>query len=171
MRYLTELLNKTHSIENFNCDDATLDNYIRHLAQQDVKRKLSICFVWSISNKNVIGYYTLSTSSIKKSSLPHDISKKLPKAYIDLPVILIGRFALDKGMQNKGNGIVLLSDALQRCYDLTEDTLGSVAVVIDPKNQPARNFYKKHGFIELHDSKRMVITMKTIQKLIRDENY
>lgn len=164
MNFITEVLHSGHNRSNFNCGNENLNQYLKIYAGQDMKRKLSVCFVWNESKK-IIGFYTISSMSISNASLPVKFAKKLSKSYSELPVILIGRLAIDLKFQGKGFGKILLIDALYRSYYLTQNKIGSVAVVIDPVDVSSRNFYLKFGFIELIDSKRLFLPMKTIQSL------
>ncbi|MCD4737241.1 MAG: GNAT family N-acetyltransferase, partial [Bacteroidales bacterium] len=80
----------------------------------------------------------------------------------NLPTILLGRLAIDKSFQGKGYGEVLLVNALNRCIK-TSENLGALAVVVDPIDENAINFYIKYGFIMLPGSQKMFITIKTIE--------
>lgn len=164
MSYLTILLNATHKKNEFNCGKELLDSYLHRQASQDVKRHLSACFVIADENETVKGYYTLSNASIDKEIIPDSIKNKLPKSYNDIPVTLLGRLATDKNTKGERLGEKLLLDALKRSYD-TSITIGSMAVIVDPIDEDAKNFYLKYGFIELPDSKKMFLTMKTIAML------
>ena len=67
-------------------------------------------------------------------------------------------------------GEILLVDALLRCLKLSKDSIGALAVVVDPINEYAERFYAKYGFIRLPDSGRMFIPMKTIAQLAEKLN-
>lgn len=165
MSYLTEPLDSKHNKENFSCGKDLLDNYFWKQAKQDVKRKLSACFVLVDKEANRIsGYYTLSSNSISHNLIPDSFKKKLPKSYLSIPTILLGRLAVDNNYQGKGIGKTLLIDSLKRCFD-TSDSLGVFAVIVDPLDKEAERFYDKYGFIKLPDSKKMFIPMKTIKEL------
>ncbi len=165
MSYLTETLDSKHKKEDFSCGKDFLDNYFWKQAKQDVNRKLSACFVLvDNETKKISGYYTLSSSSIPGNLIPVSFKKKLPKSYLSIPAILLGRLAIDKGFQGKGIGKILLIDALRRCYDTTE-SIGAFAVIVDPLDQDAERFYKKYGFIKLPGSGKMFLPMKTIKEL------
>lgn len=155
-------LNKNHVKKNFNCGKNLLDNYIKNQAGQDVKRDLSACFVAANPDNIVMGYYTLSSNAIDRNSLPQELIVKLPPSYTDLPTILLGRLAVDSQFKGKGLGQFLLIDALNRCVELAKQ-LGILAVVVDPIDQEAINFYTAYGFILLHGSGKMFITIKTIE--------
>ncbi len=160
---MIELLNKNHNKSDFDCGNELLNNYLRNQAGQDIKRKLSACFVLAQS-KQIIGYYTLSNNSIPLSSFPDTIQKKLPKSYLSIPTTLLGRLAIDAKQQGKGIGKILLIDALKRSYE-TSDKIGSFAVVVDPIDESAEKFYSKYGFIKLPDSGKMFIAIKTLKDL------
>lgn len=165
MNYLTEPLSISHNREDFHCGTELLDRYFKFQAKQDVKRKLSACFVYLDENKQLtIGYYTLSSSSLPKNIIPKSFSKRFPNSYSLIPMILLGRIAIDKNYQAKGIGKLLLIDALKRCNE-TSDSIGAFAVVVDPIDVYASAFYSKFGFIELPDSQKMYLPMRTIKAL------
>jgi GNAT superfamily N-acetyltransferase len=121
MMYLTEPLNSKHKKEMFACGKASLDDYIHTQASQDVKRKLSVCFVLpDIQSNGIKGYYTLSNNSIPGDHLPDPIQKKLPASYKTIPATLLGRLAVDQTYRGQGIGKLLLADALKRSYDLSK---------------------------------------------------
>ncbi|MFC2120710.1 GNAT family N-acetyltransferase [Bacteroidota bacterium] len=165
MTYLTERLNSSHNRKGFNCGKITLDNYLHHQANQDIKRKLSICFVLNDKKTNLIqAYYTLANNSIHKDQIIEKIKNKLPKSYSSIPTTLLGRLAVDRKFQGQGIGKIMLIDALKRSFDLSKN-IGSFAVVVDPLDNEAEDFYGKFGFIKLPDSGKMFLAMKTIKQL------
>lgn len=159
------LLDKKHKRDEFDCGNEQLNNYLKYQAGQDMKRKLSACFVLAESSNNqILGYYTLSNNSIPLSSFSDDIQKKLPKSYKSIPSTLLGRLAIDNKHQGRGIGKILLVDALKRSHDLSKE-IGSFAVIVDPIDQEAEAFYKKYDFITLPDSGKMFIAIKTLNQL------
>lgn len=168
MTYLTELLSSEHIKEHFDCGQQLLSQYLHKQAKQDVKRQLTACFVILNDRNEVKGYYTLSNAGIERHLLPAEISKKLPPSYESLPVTLLGRLARDIIYHGERLGELLLLDALKRCYDASLN-IGSMAVVVDPIDEAARNFYLKYGFIDLPDSGKMFLSMKTIASLFSKE--
>lgn len=162
---MIELLDKKHNRKGFDCGKELLNDYLKTQAGQDIKRKISVCFVLADSETNIVyGYYTLSNSSIPLSSFSEQIQKKLPKSYQSIPTTLLGRLAIDKNQQGIGIGKILLIDALKRSYSIANE-IGSFAVVVDPIDDDAKTFYLKYDFIELPDSKKMFITTRTLQEL------
>lgn len=165
MNFITINLEPEHKKNEFCCETARLDNYLHQQASQDVKRKLSVCFVLIETHSNIIkGYYTLSNNSIPLSLIPESIKTQLPKSYKSIPTTLLGRLAVDKNHQGNGFGKFLLIDALKRSY-IVSKSVGSFAVIVDPLDNDAECFYNKYGFIKLPDSGKMFLPMKTIKQL------
>jgi len=165
----TAVLKKDHEKSQFSCGELLLDNYLKNLASQDLKRKLSVPFVLTEQNSvTVIGYYTLSNNSIPLNIIPAQFTKHFPKSYTSIPTTLLGRLAVDKKFRGKGLGEYLLVDALRKSYEISK-TIGSVAVVADPLNKKAEAFYAKYGFIKLPDSGKMFLSMTTIARLFQED--
>ena len=141
-----------------------LDNYLHTQASQDVKRKLCVVFAL-FEDTTIKGYYTLSNASIPAEMIPEDIKKKMPGSYKTLPVTLLGRFAIDEMFKGQGLGGILLLDALKRSYEVASQSLGSIAVVVDPLDSEALKFYEKFGFILLPHSGKMFLPMADIARL------
>ncbi len=165
MTYITSPLSSYHKKKKFSCGKDILDKYLHKQANQDIKRKISICFVLSDEDNNIKGYYTLSNDSIPQEQLPEKIKKKMPKSYVNLPTTLLGRLAVDVNYRRQGIGELLLLDALKRSFDISSESIGSMAVVVDPLDDEAISFYGRYGFILLPDSGKMFIPMKTIKEL------
>lgn len=164
MKVQVQLLNKSHVRTGFECGKALLDNYIRTQASQDVKRDLSACYVMTEEGKNeVVGYYTLSSNSIERTTFPANMIARLPPSYGDLPTILMGRLAVDNKIKGKRLGEYLLINALNKCVEVSQ-TIGALAVVVDPIDERAEEFYSGYGFIFLPGSKKMFLPIKTIEE-------
>jgi predicted GNAT family N-acyltransferase len=136
-------------------------------AKQDIKRKLTACFILSDDELTVKGYYTLSNTSVNRDFLPESIIKILPPSYKLLPATLLGRLAVDINYKGQGLGSNLLIDALKRSY-LNSLQIASMAVVVDPLDDEANAFYYHFGFIELPDSGKMFIPMAQLEHIFID---
>ena len=157
---------KIHNRNNFSCEEETLSNYLKQQASQDIKKSLAACFVVVDENNNIIGYYTLSNDSLDREEIPAEHQKKVPQNY-HVPVTLLGRLARDISVKGTSIGEHLLLDALHRCYNISIQGIGSMAVVVDPINENAIKFYQKYGFILLPDSGKMFLPMKVIAQLFK----
>ena len=160
-----QLLEKTHNRKDFSCEENLLTKYIRKQVSQDIRKRLATCFVAVDNKQNVIGYYTLTSESLGRELIPEKYLKQVPINY-NAAVILLGRLARDIKTKGTGLGEHLLLDALFRSYKLSNESIGAMAVVVEPINEKAVEFYKKYGFEQLPDSEKMFLPMKTIGRLI-----
>ena len=95
--------------------------------------------------------------------LPEEQAKGLPT--IDIPVVLLGRLAVDKTAQGQGLGQYLLIDALRRVAHISEQ-IGVRAVEVDALDDQARQFYLKFGFVPLLGHQRhLFLPLHVIRKL------
>lgn len=128
-----------------------LDRYLREQVSQDVKRRITTCFVAvSVDSGEVAGFYTLTATSVALSALAPEVSKKLPR-YPVVPAALLGRLAVAKTYQGQGLGGVLLANALLR---VARAELGIFALLVDAKDEAAQRFYEHHGFTLLPETER-----------------
>ena len=165
MNELTETLNSQHRKKEFSCGKDMLDEYLHKQANQDIKRKLSACFVIEDQETKLLkGFYTLANNSLAQELIPTEFQKKLPSSYKSIPTTLLGRLAIDSRFQKQGVGKLLLIDAIKRSYEISK-SIGSFAVVVDPIDEDAEQFYGKYGFIKLPDSGKMFLPMNTIKTL------
>lgn len=164
MTFRVTLLDASHDRASFQCGKPSLDEYLHRQARQDVDRKACTCFILSEDGVGIMGYYTLSSASIDRPSVPVVFDRRLPP-YRVLPVVLIGRLAVGIPWQGRQLGAFLLMDALHRILVASTRHVGACAVVTDPLDEGAERFYRKYGFERLHESGRMMLPMKTISQL------
>lgn len=158
--YVCEPLGTQHDRTQFDCGVSVLYEYLMKYANQDVKRKAAAVFVMveRAAPKQVIGFYSLCATSVALSSLPTELTKRLPR-YPEISAILVGRLARDGGYP--GLGELLLSDALARCVRVANEIAASL-IVVDSKGEAATRFYEKFGFISLPKlADRMFLPMQT----------
>ena len=146
----------------FSCGHKTLDNYLQRNATKDVKAGSCTCFVNIDDQEKVIGYYTLSADNISIEDAPDEFKKSVKYPYV--PVILLGRLAIDQKHKGKGYGKLLLIDSLQRSLNVAKNQVGSVAVIVDPIDDASIAFYSKYGFTMLPDSGKMFMSINKIEK-------
>jgi predicted GNAT family N-acyltransferase len=162
--FVFEPLGKKHDRAAFSCGVEPLDTYLQKQASQDAKKRAAVPFVLTPNGKTIAGYYTLSQYAIELGNVPQEVAKKLPK-YPLVPATHLGRLAVSVDFRGKGLGETLLMDALHRSLELSEQVASS-GVVVDAKDDAARSFCRKYGFIELPKiDKRLFLPMATIDKL------
>lgn len=122
----------------------SLDRYFQDQAGQDMRRKMTACYVLEeIATGLIAGYYTLSAVDIPINEAPSDLAKRLPR-YPSLPVVRLGRLAVDERFRGQKLGSALLVNAASRAA--TSD-VGMFAMIVDAKNDDAVAFYRYHGFV------------------------
>lgn len=104
---------------------------------QDVRRRVTACFLALDSGDRIAGYYTLAASAVLLGDLPASTAKKLPR-YPSVPAIRMGRLAGELAFKGQGLGGALLADALIRAANT--EAVG-YAMVVDAKNEVAVFFY------------------------------
>jgi GNAT superfamily N-acetyltransferase len=161
-----ERLERSHVRDAFSCGKPPLDEFIRRLVSQYEKRNIGRTYVAvRLGEKQVLGYYTLASSSIPFQNLPEPSARKLPRHPV--PVILLARLAVDQSVQGQEWGEGLLIDAVHRGIGLS-DALGIHAVEVDAIDQQARAFYEKYGFVPLLDSEfHLFLPIASVQAIIQ----
>ena len=160
-------LDKTHDRSSFDCGQPLLNEWLTDRAGQFERRDLARTFVATRRDEVlVVGYYAISTHRVIHDVLPAAEAKSLPR--LDVPVVLLGRLAVDRTVQGQGLGALLLVDALRRSLQISEQ-VGIRAVEVDAFDENARTFYLKFGFRALLDDPRhLYLPMHEVRKLKLD---
>lgn len=155
------LLTERHDRVSFDCGEPSLNEYLQRFARQNAELFLGRTYVLVIPGQTrIAGYYTISSGSVARQDLPE---KRLPR--YPIPVVLMGRLAVDRQAQGQGLGELLLQDALKRSAQLAQH-LGIYAVVVDALNEQARSFYYKYGFTEtVDDPLRLYLAIKKVLQI------
>ena len=147
-RFRLAPLDAAHDRSGFNNDSEPLNRYLREQVTQDLRRRVTACFVALAEGQRIAGYYTLASASLLLADLPASAGRKLPR-YPTVPAVRMGRLAVDQAFKGQGLGGALLADALDRaaCSEIA-----AFALTVDAKDKAAAAFYRHHGFIALPDS-------------------
>ena len=150
-------------IKSFSCGNNELDVFLRKYALHNDQSGYGKTFVLE-DNDEVIGYFTLCSSSIKFEEYPITSSDKLPRDPI--PCIRIARLAVARSEQGKGFGKELLKQAFLRILSVST-TIGIRLIVVDAKESSA-SFYVKYGFSKLKSDKlSYYLLITTLQEAIK----
>lgn len=161
--FRVELLDANHVRTNFNSGVAPLDEYFHRQVTQDVRRRITACFVAIDERKNIAAFYTLASSSVLLSDLPAPVAKKLPR-YPSIPAVRMGRLAVDQRFKGKGLGAAMLADALGRA---AAAQIAAYAMFVDAKDDSAAGFYRHHGFIELSSNALgLFLPLSTVKNMV-----
>ena len=146
---IIEPLGRRHDRAAFSCGLPGLDRYLARQAGQDVRRRIARVFVCTPGDADaVLGFYTLSALPIDLTSLPNELSRKLPRHPV--PCALIGRLAVYSSAHGRGLGRMLLADAVKRTVAAGE-AVAMHALIVDAANDDAERFYERFGFAPLTD--------------------
>lgn len=158
-------IEKKYQREHFDCGYPVLNDYLKKYARQNHEKGIAKAFV-AVSQSHpfqIDGYYTISASIIEFTSLPPNYKKNLP-AY-PIPVIVLGKLAVDTKVKGQGLGGELLVDALFRAAKAAQE-IGIFAVRVDAIDSKAREFYLKYEFIPFQDQP---LSLFLPIKIIREE--
>jgi len=149
---------------DFCCGSEPLDRYFKTLDGQDVRRRVSACYVaLEKATGHVAGYYTLSAADVPVSDLPAEMTRRLPR-YPSVPAARLGRLAIDRRFRGRRLGGVLLLNAAMRAL---RSEIAVFALVVDAKDHEAAAFYRHHGFSAFASSPRQLIApIDTFRKFL-----
>lgn len=137
-----ERLRADHETAQFCCGEPSLDHWLRIRALQNEKSGASRTYVVCADGR-VVGYYALAAGAVAHTEATSRTKRKLPDP---VPVILIGRLAIDSRFQRLGIGANLLRDAVLRTLHAAE-IAGIRAILVSAISPEAKKFYEKFGFV------------------------
>jgi len=141
-----ERLSAAHDLARFhNGKHPSLDEWLQNRALASEGLSARTYVICGVDNPNrVVGYYAISTAMEQRVALPTaKLRRGMPE---QVPLLLIGRLALDEKFRGQGLGTDLLSDALRRCL-AAADIVGARGVLTHAIDDEAVHFYQHHGFV------------------------
>lgn len=146
MAYTIIPLNATHDVAAFDCGSSTLNNWLREMARQHMKKMISRTYVLidEVAPSHILGFYALAIRAMTPNcTLPPAYARKLPR---DVPGYTLARLAISSELQGKGLGADLLMNAMERVRAAANQVAG-YAFFVDAKDDAAAAFYVKYGFV------------------------
>ena len=142
-----ELLAEQHEVGAFNCGEASLDDWLkrRALANQvsGASRTFVVCEEFSEGLRGrVAGYYALASGAVAVETAPGRFRRNMPNP---IPVVVLGRLAVDRGWHGRGVGRALFRDAAMRVA-YAADAIGVRGVLVHAISEEAKAFYLALGF-------------------------
>ncbi len=136
-----EKLNSLHQIETFDSGNSQLDEWLKRRALKNESEGASRTYVLC-DRQAVIAYYCLATGAIAQTAATGKVRRNMPDP---IPVMVIGRLAVDRNCQGRGIGRALLRDAIHRTLQAAE-IAGIRAILVHAISEDAKQFYQKCGF-------------------------
>lgn len=138
-----EPITSAHILTDFDCGVSSLNDWLKRQALKNEVSGASRTFV-ACKDLQVIGFYALAAGSVIRRQAPGKIKRTMPEP---IPVMVLGRLAVDFRWQKNGIGRGLLKDAVLRTIQAAKYA-GMRALVVHALSEEARKFYLRHGFLE-----------------------
>jgi GNAT superfamily N-acetyltransferase len=157
---------EAHDVEGFDSGTPPLDAWLANRAFRNQHSGASRTFVACPVDDRLraAGFYSLAASSVKLEEAPGRVRRNMPEP---IPVILLGRLAVDTRHQRAGLGASLLQDAVSRVVGIA-DEVGIRALLVHAIDEPAAAFYARFGFIPAPmDDQTLFLPIQNIQESLR----
>ncbi len=141
-----EALTPRHDLTEFCSGEPALDDWLRTRAARN-EGKATRTYVTGLVERvewtgRVVGFYSLAVGSVAHEIAPGGIRRNMPDP---VPVMILARLAVDRGMQGRGIGRALVRDALLRTVQAA-DIAGIRAILVHALHERAAAFYAGCGF-------------------------
>ena len=136
-----EKLLPEHDVSKFDCAEPVLNDWLRRRALQNQQSGASNTYV-VLDKMRVAGYYSLAAGSVARATAPGRVRRNAPDP---VPVVVLGRLAIDQDYQGQGLGRALLRDAILRILQAA-DIIGVRAILVHALSEEAKRFYEGCGF-------------------------
>jgi GNAT superfamily N-acetyltransferase len=139
-----EPLSIGHRIDAFDCGEPVLDEWLRKRALGNQSSGASRTFVVADASGRVMGYYALAAGAVAHETATSAVRRNMPDP-VPVPVLVLGRLAVDRQAQGMKLGASLLQDAVKRAIGVSADA-GIRALLVHALSEPAKQFYLHYGF-------------------------
>lgn len=135
-------LTTAHQLSDFACGEASLDDWLKRRALSNQLSGASRCFVVADKQNKVRGYYAMAAGAVAHQLTTGNVRRNMPDP---IPVLVLGRLAVDREAQGIKLGAALLQDAVNRALLVSQNT-GVRALLVHALNERAKAFYEYYGF-------------------------
>jgi len=162
-----EPLGKHHRLDEFECGEPALDEWLRRHARAAHGSDSARVFVATLEDgETVVGYYALAAAQVAAKDASARSLKGQPQSR-PVPAILLARLAVDRGHQGAGLGRSLLQDVLLRCVEASE-AIGARILLVHAKHEAAKTWYLQYGFEESPtDPLHLQMLMKDVRAFLK----
>lgn len=131
-----------HQINEFECGETTLDDWLKRRAMTNHLSGASRTFVVTDINNRVFAYYALAAGAVSHQISTSSVRRNMPDP---VPVMVLARLAVDRHAQGNKLGAALLQDAVAR-VTLVAKNAGVRALLVHALHDQAKQFYEYYGF-------------------------
>lgn len=159
-------LTALHQVDEFDSGDISLDDWLERRAMANEGFGASRTYVVADEMK-VVGYYALAVGSVMHPMAPRSLKRNMPEP---LPIMVLGRLAIDQRYQQQGLGKGLLKDAILRTIQVA-DIAGVCCLLVHAISESAKEFYLHHGFVTSPlESRTLLLTLKNAKRTLASVN-
>lgn len=136
-----EPLSDAHDLVSFDSGVSTLDDWLRNRALKNQISGASRTFV-ACNGLRVLAYYALASGAVAATAATGRFRRNMPDP---IPVVVLGRLAIDRSLQGRGIGRALVRDAGLRIVQAA-DIIGIRGLLVHALSDEAKLFYERLGF-------------------------
>jgi GNAT superfamily N-acetyltransferase len=134
-------IHEQHRIGAFDSGVPILDDWLKRRARANqvagAWRTYVVC-----DDERVIAYYALASGAVELENATGRVRRNMPDP---VPVVVLGRLAIERSYQGRGLGRALMKDASKRVLHAA-DVIGIRAIVVHAISPDAQSFYAAVGF-------------------------
>lgn len=131
-----------HRLEEFDCNEPVLNDWLKKRALANQASGASRTFVVTDENARVLGYYAMSAGAVSHALATSTVRRNMPDP---VPVMVLARLAVDRRAQGIRLGASLLQDAVNRTIAVSCHA-GIRAMLVHALHDRAKLFYEHYGF-------------------------
>lgn len=135
-------LAQIHDLSAFDCGEPVLNEWLKRRAFANQVTGASRIFVVVGERNQILAYCALAAGAIAHTEAVNSVRRNMPDP---IPVMVLGRLAVDRSCQGQQRGSALLKDAFLRAVSVSEN-VGIRALLVHAINDAARQFYIQRGF-------------------------
>jgi predicted N-acetyltransferase YhbS len=136
-----EPLTAHHDVQSFMSGVESLDHRLKNRALKNQTTGASRTFV-TCDDRRVLAYYALASSAVTVGAASGRFRRNMPDP---IPVVVLGRLAVDHSSQGHGVGRALVRDAGLRVIQAA-DIIGIRGMIVHALSAEAKAFYERVGF-------------------------
>ena len=158
-----EPLGESHVLDEFQSGEASLDEWLKRRARANQASGASRTYV-VCAERRVFGYYALASGMVQLDRAPGRFRRNMPDP---IPVVVLGRLAVDLAWQGKGIGRGLFRDAARRVAHAA-DVIGVRGIIVHAISEEAKKCYLSLGFDESpRDPMMLLVTLTDLRAALK----
>jgi len=137
-----EPLAASHRLDDFECGEVVLDDWLKRRALANQSSGASRTFVVADRDGRVGGYYAMAAGAVSHQLATSGVRRNMPDP---VPVMVLARLAVNRRTQGQHLGASLLRDAVNRAVAVSQNA-GVRALLVHALHERAKQFYEHYGF-------------------------